>query len=139
MTAESRFQSYFLKLVPHGYRTALITGSGFPDCLVVQGDTTNFVEVKILDIGPSGDRAIRTVFKKSQPPWYAEYLHKGGDQLFVLFKLPKGYGLLHVNKAFIDDLPTLKYSQLKEGSLSGKYRYSQIYKTLKELIDDQFS
>ncbi len=132
MTSESAFQSYFLKLVPHGYRTALISGSGFPDVLVVQGSITNYVEVKILDIGPSGDRAIRTVFKKTQGPWYAEYLHKGGNKLYVLFKLNKGYGLLHVDKKFVDDLPTLRYIELPE------YRYQE-YKVLKELIDDNFS
>lgn len=128
MTSESKFQAYFLSLVPHGYRTALVTGSGFPDCLVVNRSITNYVELKILEIGRSGDKSIRTVFKPTQAPWYADYLSKGGDRLFIVFRLNKGYGLLHVDKTFVDELSTLKYSEMK------RYRNYMERKTLKEII-----
>lgn len=132
MTSEANFQSYFLSQVRHGYRTALITGGGFPDCLLIHGGLHSFVELKLLPIGPSGDRKLRSLFKKTQPPWYAEYLAKGGECLYVLFRLEKGYGLLHVTMEFVRAIEVVRYRELSE-----RYKYTE-YDTLKELISDHF-
>ena len=124
---------YFMKQVRHGYRTALISGGGFPDCLLINGTDHSFIELKILPIGPSGDRKLRSLFKKTQPPWYAEYLAKGGCRLYVLFRLEKGYGILRVTKEFVRDIEVVRYRGLSE-----RYEYAE-YDTLKELISDRFS
>lgn len=131
MTEEASFQKYFIPLVPHAYRTGI--GNGFVDCLVVQGSITNYVELKVLKVGPSGNKAVRTAFKKTQPPWYAKYLAKGGNRLFVVFKLNKGYGIIHVDMSFVRLLPKLTYLEMKDW-----YTYRE-YKVLKELISDNFS
>ena len=133
MTSEKNFQAYFMTQVCHGYRTALISGGGFPDCLLIRGTDHSFVELKLLPIGPSGDRKLRSVFKKTQPPWYAEYLAKGGCRLFILFRLEKGYGLLRVTKEFVRAIEVVRYSELKE-----RYEYAE-YTNLKDLIRDRFS
>lgn len=132
MTSEKQFQSYFMKNIPHGYRTALTSGGGFPDVLAVQGERHSLIELKRLEIGPSGDKKVSTVFEPTQKPWYAEYLHKGGKRLFVVFKLNDGYGVLHVDKDVIRDFDHIQYRDL------WKYRYAE-YKVLGELIREYFS
>jgi hypothetical protein len=114
MTSEKSFQAYFMKSVPHGYRTALISGSGFPDCLLIHGDRHSLVELKILPIGPSGDKKLKGLFKPTQPPWYIDYLHSGGKRLYVVFKLESTYGILHVDKSFVLNIDKVKYSDLKD-------------------------
>lgn len=131
MTSEKSFQAYFMKQVPHGYRTSLTTGGGFPDVLLIHADQHSLVELKILPIGPSGDRKLKSLFKKTQPPWYLNYLHKGGTQLYILFKLEKKYGLLHVDPLFVRVIDEVRYSNLPE------YDYME-YDNLKELISDHF-
>lgn len=132
MTSEKQFQSYFMKNMPHGYRTSLISGGGFPDVLAIQGERHALIELKLLEVGPSGNKKVATVFKPTQRPWYAEYLHKGGRRLFVVFKLNEGYGVLHVDTDFIRDFDTVTYKDL------WKYRYAE-YKVLGELINEYFS
>lgn len=135
MTSEKNFQSYVLKQVPHGYRTALTTGGGFPDCLLIHGDRHSLVELKILDIGPSGNKKLSGLFKKTQPPWYWGYLSKGGTRLYVVFRIGghhDAYGLLHVNHDFLRRLSDLKYLDL------GRPHYRE-YSNLKELISDNFA
>jgi hypothetical protein len=136
--SEQAFQNYLLSVVDHGYRTALINGGGFPDVLLIHCNLHSFVEVKDMSIGPSGDRKLHGLFKKTQPPWYAEYLSKGGERLYVVFKVThsdgaKRYGILHVTMDFVRGLPEAKYSDLFT-----EYRYLE-YPTLKELIDAHFS
>ncbi len=132
VASETNFQAYFLKQVRHGYRTALISGGGFPDCLLIHEDLHSFVELKLLPIGPSGDRKLRPLFKDTQPPWYMEYLAKNGERLYVLFRLEKKYGLLHVTKEFVRAIEVVRYRELSE-----RYEYEE-FKTLKELISDHF-
>jgi hypothetical protein len=133
MSNEKAFQSYFMKVVDHGYRTALLTGGGFPDVLLIHGDRHSLVELKVLEIGPSGNRKIKGLFKPTQPPWYLDYLYKGGTRLFVVTKVTQDgnsrYGLLPVTKSFCLSLGALKYSHLKD------YGYKE-YKTLKELVSE---
>lgn len=100
--------------------------------LVVNQDKHYLVELKFLTLGVKGDKKLFGIFKRTQPPWYMDYLVKGGTNLFVLFQVENRYGLLHVDKGFIRDFPTVKYSDLK------KYAYTE-YPTLKGLIDDNFS
>ena len=133
MTSETNFQAYFLSQVRHGYRTALISCGGFPDCLLIHGNEHSFVELKLLPIGPSGDRKLRPVFKKTQPPWYAEYLAKGGEQLYVVFRLEKKYGILHMDMNFIRAIEVVRYRELSE-----RYFYEE-FDTLKVLINDYFN
>ena len=116
--SEKNFMNYFMKTVEHGYRTSLIAGGGFPDCLLIHGERHSLVELKLLEIGPSGDRKLKGLFKQSQPPWYMNYLAKGGYRLFVVFKTipwgkPNCYGLLHVSREFVRDIDTVKYSDLE--------------------------
>lgn len=133
MASEKSFQAYFMKQVPHGYRISLIAGGGFPDVLLVHGDRHSLVELKLLEVGPSGDKKLLGLFKQSQPPWYINYLAKGGTRLFIVFKLKRGYGVLHVNKEFIRDLDKLRYSDLWDQ----KYNY-QGYLILSQLIKEYF-
>jgi hypothetical protein len=132
MTSEANFMSYFLKQVPHGYRTEVIGNPGFPDCLLISGTEHYFVELKILKIGPSGDRKLRSVFKKTQRPWYHQYLAKGGCRLFVVFHLGDRYGILRITQAFLDAFDVVRYRELKD-----RYIYKE-YGILKELILDNF-
>ena len=133
MASETSFKAYFMKIVEHGYRTALVTGSGFPDCLLIHEDRHSFVELKVLEVGPSSDKKLKGLFKKTQPPWYMNYLAKGGTRLFILFKLNRGYyGILHVNKEFVRDLDSLHYSDLPG------YYYAE-YASLKNLIKEYFT
>jgi hypothetical protein len=90
-------------------------------------------ELKLLPLGPSGDRKLRPLFKKTQPPWYAEYLAKNGERLYVLFRLEKAYGLLHVTKEFVRAIEVVRYRELE-----GRYKYTE-YDNLKELLNDRFS
>lgn len=134
--SEQAFQTYFLDVVHHGYRTALINGGGFPDVLLIHCDKHSFVELKEMSLGPSGDRKIHGLFKKTQPPWYADYLSKDGERLYVVFKVTKSdgekrYGILHVTMEFVRALPELKYSQMFD------HRYLE-YPTLKALVDAHF-
>ena len=129
--SEKSFQSYFMKLAKHAYRTSLTTGSGFPDVIVVhENDTVSFVELKMLLVGPSGDKRLKSLFKPSQPPWYRNFIFKGGRKVFVAFKLNNGYGLLRVTVEFIANIDTIKYSQMKKMGT-----YSE-YTTLKELLEN---
>lgn len=130
--SEKAFQSYFMKIVPHGYRTALISGGGFPDALLIHSDRHSLVELKVLELGQRGNKKLGGLFKPTQPPWYAAYLSKGGTRLFVVLQVGKRYGILHVDMDFVRALDTLFYSDLPN------YRYTE-YETLKGLIDDCFS
>ena len=117
MASEKSFQQYFMKTIPHGYRISLIQGGGFPDCLLIHGDRHSLVELKLLEIGPSGDKKLKGLFKQSQPPWYLNYLAKGGTRLFVVFKIVFSdtvcsYGVLHVQTRFIRDLDDIRYREL---------------------------
>ena len=137
MTTEASFQSYFLKAVPHGYRTALTTGGGFPDVLLIHGDRHSLVELKILNIGPSGNKKIAPLFKRTQPPWYWNYLSKGGTRLFVLIRLGgthDGYGLIHIGEDFLRALDTITYRDLR----SGFFKYEESAH-LRRLLDGHFS
>ena len=128
-TSEKSFQAYFMKTVPHGYRTSLVNGSGFPDLIMFHGPNNySLIELKMLLVGPSGNKKLKSLFKQSQGPWYYNYLSKGGDRLFVCFQLNKGYGLLKVTKAFVHALDHIKYQEMKE---MDTYRE---FSTLKELI-----
>ena len=132
MSTEKSFQSYFMKKVPHGYRTALIQGGGFPDCLLIHGKEHSLVELKILTIGPSGNKKLWSLFKPSQIPWYLGYLKNGGQRLYVLFKLTDKYGILKVDKEFCLNATTVKYSDICQS-----YDYKE-YKHLTELINEHF-
>lgn len=132
MTSEKNFQVYFLKQAPHGYRIALTTGGGFPDVLLIHGDRHSLVELKVLEIGPSGNKKIGGLFKKTQPPWYWQYLSKGGTRLFVVFRLVNGCGLLHVDHGFLRALDTLTYQDL------WNHGYTE-HGNLQELIHEHFS
>lgn len=127
--SETSYQAYFLKAAQHAYRTALVTGSGFPDVIVLHGeDRYSLVELKLLSIGPSGNRKLKSLFKKSQPPWYAEYLARGADRLFVVFRLKDVHGLLHVDMDFVRNIENIRYGDLP------RYRYRE-YPTVSELLE----
>lgn len=115
VTSEKNFQSYFFRTVPHGYRTALTTGGGFPDGILIHGDRHSMVELKIIEIGPSGNKKIKGLFKKTQPPWYWQYLAKGGTRLYVVFRiggLKDAYGVLRVTNDFLRSIDTIDYKGL---------------------------
>lgn len=132
MSNERSFQQYFMQQVPHGYRTALVSGGGFPDALLIHGEKHSLVEVKVLEIGTSGDKKLKGLFKKTQPPWFMEYLSKGGERLFIVFKIvDMGYGILRVSRNFVMKLDELHYSDLFS------YDYKE-YRTLTELISESF-
>lgn len=129
--SEKSFQSYFLKTVPHGYRTALLTGGGFPDVLLIHRDRHSLVELKVLELGKRGNKKLKGLFKPTQLPWYANYLSKGGTRLFVVFKIGSRYGILHVDWGIVRGLEELHYSDLEE------FNYKE-FETLKGLIDSCF-
>ena len=129
MASEKSFQAYFMKVVEHGYRTSVLGSAGFPDCLLIHGDRHSLVELKLLEVGPSGNKKLKGLFKPSQPPWYMNYIAKGGTRLFVVFKLNKGYSLLHVNIRFVRNLDELNYSDLP------CFWYTE-YQNLKDLIKE---
>ena len=133
--SEKSFQSYFMKTVDHGYRTSLVNGGGFPDILVISGEKHFLVELKMLHIGVTGNRKLKSLFKPSQIPWYFKYLKKGGSNICVAFKLDKKYGLLKVCEDFCRNYDTIKYLDIKN---NWEYNYSE-YDTLKELINVNFS
>ena len=113
--SEKSFQNYFMKIAPHAYRTSLTSGSGFPDLIMIhENDTVSLVELKLLQVGPSGDKKLKSLFKVSQTPWYRNFIFKGGRRVFVAFKLNSGYGLLRVTVEFIANWGTIKYSQMKQ-------------------------
>lgn len=134
--SEQAFQNYFLSIVEHGYRIAQINGGGFPDILLIHNSLHSFVELKELTLGPSGDKKLKGLFKKSQPPWYANYISKYGERLFVVFKIvtsegQKKYGVLRVYWKFVTEIPNVRYSDLKD------YDYRE-FDTLKELTNYEF-
>ena len=133
MTNEKQFQSYFLRLCPHAYRTALLNGSGFPDCLLLRGVEHFLIELKLLPIGPSGDKHVHCVYKPTQAPWHMNYLTKGGKSLYTVFQLNKGYGVVKETKEYVALLAAkkLKYSMLPE------YGYKE-YDKLTTLIKEEF-
>lgn len=130
--SEKSLQQYFMKTIPHGYRTSLTTGGGFPDVLLIHGDRHSLVELKVIELGKRGDKKLKGLFKPTQPPWYANYLVKGGTRLFVVFQIGKRYGILHVGMLFVRELDDLMYSDLK------RFHYTE-HNILKELIDVHFS
>lgn len=132
MSSEKALQSYFMKTIPHGYRISLTTGGGFPDILLIHGPLHSLVELKVIKLGKKGDKKLKGLFKTTQPPWYANYLSKGGTRLFVVFQIGKRYGILHVDMAFVRELDDLMYSDLH------RFHYTE-HDTLKELIDAHFS
>ena len=119
---EKSFQNYFTKLAkPLNYhRTSLSNGSGFPDITGFHGDRHSLVELKDLVLGKRGDRLLKQDFEPSQPPWYADYLKKGGTRLFVAFRIRewdesgKRYGLLKMTTPVLMKLINneLKYTDL---------------------------
>jgi len=132
MSTEKAFQTYFMKTVPHVYRTSLVSGGGFPDCLIIHENKYSMVELKVLHLGKNGDKKLKSLFKPTQPPWYMNYLSKGGERLFIVFKADTVYGLIHVNKDFVREIDTIHYSDL------WRFNYKE-FKTLKGLIDEHFS
>jgi hypothetical protein len=137
MPSEKSFQSYFMKTVEHGYRTSVVGSAGFPDVLLIHGAWHSLVELKYMQIGPSGDKKLKGLFKPSQPPWYMNYLVKGGERLYVAFKIDfsdgvHSYGLLRVCMDFIRELNDLWHSELFN------YNYTE-YATLTELIKEHFT
>ena len=124
-----------MKIMPHAYRTSLVNGGGFPDILAIRNREHFFIELKMLLLGVTGNKKLKGLFKPSQVPWYFQYLKKGGESLYVMFKLHKTYGLLKVNEDFCRDIGILNYLDMKDGY---KYQYKE-YSTLKELIDANFS
>lgn len=128
MTPEQSFQAYFLRTVPHGYRTSLVAGGGFPDVLLIHGELHSLVELKIMK---GKNRLIKNLFKPTQPPWYVNYLSKGGKRLFVLFKKGSKYALLRIDNALMKEFFTLKYSDLP------RFIYRE-YSTLIGLIHEEF-
>ena len=132
MTLEKSFQSYFMKLV-NGYRTALSTGGGFPDTLLIKEDKYFLVELKCLKIGPSGDKMLRGCYTKFQMPWHLDYLvEKEGKSLYTIFKLEGKYGIVHETQEYCwAVLGGLKYKDLKE------LDYKE-YGNLTELIKREF-
>ena len=99
---ERSFQNYFMTLARplNFYRTALATGSGYPDITGFHGDSHSLVELKDIELGPTGNKLMKQMFQKTQPRWYMEYLSKGGKRLFIAFRIRdnqdrKYYGLWH--------------------------------------------
>ncbi len=141
MTTEKAFQKYFLKLSSPSVRIPGETSPGIPDTEVIRGVRTYRVELKLLKIGPSGNKKISSIFKKTQRPFYMKFLHSGGQGLFVLFKVDKGckyhneqaYGLLKMHKNIARNLEEYTYQDL----LHLKKVYTE-YNTLKEVIDANF-
>lgn len=127
---EKNFQTYFMKVADHCRRSS--TAPGEPDTQVIRGLRTYRVELKILQVGSSGDKKIKPVFKPTQSPWYIDFICKGGLGLYVLFRLNKGYGILKVDKRFCLNINNLYYSDLIKSEL---YRE---YDNLKELISETF-
>ena len=135
MANEKSFQTYFMKILPHGYRTSLVNGSGFPDCLLIRGAEHFVVELKMLKIGPSGNKMLRGLYKPSQLPWHLDYLHKGGTRIYTIFKLDDKYGIVHEGMQYVKGtVEGLRYLDLVKSS---KYDYRE-YRYLKELVDDYF-
>lgn len=133
MSSERAFQQYFMTQVPHGYRTALVSGGGFPDVLMIHGERHSLVELKVIELGKHGDKKLKGLFKPTQPPWFLQYLANGGERLFVVFKIEgNGYGILHVSREFITALDTVRYSDLFS------YDYKE-YRTLTELVKENFA
>ena len=132
--SEKTFQNYFMKILPHGYRTSLVNGGGFPDALLIRREEHFLVELKLLNIGPSGNKLLRGLYKPSQLPWHLEYLNKGGLRIYTMFKLEGKYGIIHEDMQYVKDVVAgLKYLDMKNCQL-----YSE-YKSLKELISVYFS
>ena len=132
MTVEKRFQNYFMRLV-NGYRTALSTGGGFPDSFLVDGERHFLVELKVLKIGPSGDKMLRGCYTKYQMPWHLDYLvGKKGKGLYTVFKLDGKYGIIHESEEYcLAVLDGLKYLGLKD------FDYRE-YDKLTDLITKEF-
>lgn len=128
---EKAFQAYFMKKIPHGYRTSLTSGGGFPDVLLIDEDKYSLAELKILDLTKAGDKKLSALFRDSQYPWYWNYLAKGGTRLFIVFKLENGYGVLKVTKEFLMEFDVVKYSDLSQ------FGYKE-YDRLGDLIDENF-
>ena len=133
--SEKSFQNYLMKLLPHGYRTSLVNGGGFPDILAIKRNKHFFIELKVMKLGVTGNKKLKSLFKPSQNPWYFQYLKKGGDSLYVMFQLENTYGLLKVNETFCRNINTVKYLDLIDGP---DYDYTE-YSKLKELVDVNFS
>lgn len=132
MSDEKAFQSYFMKSVPHGYRTALTSGGGFPDVLLIKGEKHFLVELKVLTLGKRGDKMLRGLYTPLQLPWHMNYLYKGGKSLYTVFKMDGKYSLVWENEEYVSAvLGGLKYSGLKD------FDYKE-YSTLKELIRSEF-
>jgi hypothetical protein len=138
MTPEKKFQNYFMKLV-NGYRTALVTGGGFPDTLLILEEKHFLVELKVLKIGPSGDKMLRGCYTEAQMPWHLDYLqNKKGKSLYTVFKIIEvsqdsiKYGVVLEDEEYcMAVLNSLKYKGLRD------FMYKE-YKTLKELIEVEF-
>lgn len=132
MTKEKSFEAYFAKQCP-SYRMALINGGGFPDRLIINERGHFLVELKVLKIGPSGDKMLRGCYQPTQMPWHLDYLvNKKGKSLYTLFKLDGKYGIVNESEEYcLAVLNGLKYSGLKD------FDYKE-YKVLKELIKVEF-
>lgn len=132
VTSEKSFQSYFMKCLPHGYRTALTNGGGFPDCLLIHGDFHFLVELKTLKLGKRGDKVLRGLYTPTQMPWHLNYFLKGGKSLYTLFKLEDCYGLIREDEAYCRAvLDGLKYSGLKD------FDYKE-FKVLRHVIEELY-
>ena len=138
---EKSFQTYFMTLAEplNYYRTSLTSGSGYPDVTGFHGDKHSLVELKDIVLGKKGDRLLKQFFEITQPPWYLDYLQKGGTRLFVAWRIrdtreKKWYGLLHLNKDLVMRLARneLRYSHLKKYCLG----YYQEYSTCIDMVKD---
>lgn len=132
MSSEKQFQDHFMKNCNHAYRTALTSGSGFPDCVVIGRDGyARFVELKILVLGKRGDKKLGNTFQLTQPAWFVKFLANKGKNLFVAFQIDKTYGLLRVTKDFAMSVDALYYSDMKK--MDEYTEYPHVKDMIKEL------
>lgn len=137
--AEKNFQNYFMKIAKplNYYRTSLVNGSGFPDVIGFHGNRYSLVELKDIELGKRGDRKLKQLFQPTQPPWYSEYLAKGGNSLFVAWRVRdwdgsnKRYGLWVLGKSAVAHLINndITYRDLV------RFAYWE-FKTCKKMIEE---
>jgi hypothetical protein len=84
---ELSFQNDFCReLTKHGWSWMHLGGSGVPDLLCFKYPNYGMViELKIIENGKE-NRAIRSLFKPTQRPFYIHHLDNGGTPVKILFQ-----------------------------------------------------
>lgn len=137
---EKTLEKHFIKLVKatgnHWIKKMTVNGvPGYPDIKITRGNKYLLAEAKFFKLGCriDLDTNISDKFKKTQPPFYLDFL-KTSSNIFLFWGVIRGdgskeYGCTRITKCLARKIPSIKYSDLLNT------KECLITKSVQEIVD----